>query len=98
MLEYSYNKAVRLMLGLPLNSHRYFIEPLLSDKKHSKSELIKRFLNFVNRIQKSSKTTLSYVLELVSQDVRSVTGKNQLGIRLRCGKEKHERITANEVL
>ena len=80
MLEYSYNKAVRLMLGLPLNSHRYFIEPL-SGKKHLKSELIKRFLTFVDRIQKSSKTTLSYVLELVSQDVRSVTGKNQLAIK-----------------
>ena len=95
MLENSYNKAVRLMLGLPLNSHRYFIEPL-SGKKHLKSELIKRFLTFVDRIQKSSKTTLSYVLELVSQDVRSVTGKNQLAIKQRCGKEIRDRITANE--
>ena len=37
MLENFYNKAVRLMLGIPLNSHQYFIESL-SNKRHVKSE------------------------------------------------------------
>ena len=33
-LENSYNKAVRLMLGLPINTHRYFIE-LLSQRNQT---------------------------------------------------------------
>ena len=50
----------------------------------------------MDQIQKSEKTTLKYVLELVAQDVRSVTGKNLHHIKLRCGKQMDDRITVHE--
>ena len=95
MLENSYNTAVRLMLGLPMNSHRYLIEPL-SGRKHLKSDLIQRFSNFLEKIEKSNKQTLKYVLDVVSNDVRSVTGKNLVEIKKRSGKEIFEKITVQE--
>jgi len=95
MLENSYNTAVRLMLGLPMNSHRYLIEPL-SGRKHLKSDLIQRFLNFLEKIEKSNKKTLKYVLDVVSNDVRSVTGKKLVEIKKRSGKKIFEKITVQE--
>ena len=83
------------MLGLPINTHRYFIEPL-SQKNHVKSDLIKRFLTFIDHIKNSKKLTLKYVLEVVSNDVRSVTGKNLHYIKLRSGKTINENITPKE--
>ena len=94
-LENSYNKAVRLMLGLPLNTHRYFLEPL-SQKKHIKSDLIKRFLNFLEHIRRSKKTTLKYLLEVVSNDVRSVTGRNLYNIKLHLGKNRYDSVSPQE--
>ena len=52
MLCNSWNKSVRLMLGVPLNTHRYFLEPL-SGLKHLKFPLTTRFLNFLSQIKKS---------------------------------------------
>ena len=83
------------MLGLPMNSHRYLIEPL-SGRKHLKSDLIQRFLNFLEKIEKSNKKTLKYVLDVVSNDVRSVTGKKLVEIKKRSGKKIFEKITVQE--
>ena len=75
MMENTYSSAVHLMLGLPQETHRYFLEPL-TGRSHIKSELIKRFITFLEIIRKSNKKSLIYVLEKVSSDVRSVTGNN----------------------
>ena len=45
MLENSWNTAVRLMFDLPLQTHRYLIEPV-SEVTHLKFVLIERFLEF----------------------------------------------------
>ena len=95
MLENSYSLAVRLMLGLPRNTHRYFIEPL-SERSHIKSDLIERFLSFLEKIRRSKKTTLVYVLETVCSDMHSVTANNLHNIKLRSGKDTTETITASE--
>ena len=95
MLENSFSAAIRLMLGLPRDSHRYFLEPL-SGSMHVKSDLIKRFLNFVHKIKRSGKLTLNYVLNVVSNDVRSTTGKNLLNIKTRVGKGSFESIRPRE--
>ena len=95
-LENSYSTAVRLMLGLPLCTHRYFLEPL-SMKSNVKTDLIKRFMNFLDKIKKSGKRTLQYVLSVVSKDVRSVTGKNLVNIKRRCGKDIFENISARDI-
>ena len=91
MLENSYSTAIRLMLGLPREAHRYFLEPL-SGRDHVKTDLIKRFLSFIQRIKKTKKTTLKYVLSVVALDVRSVTGRNLAKIRSRCNLETFDDI------
>ena len=83
MVENSYSVAVRLMFGLPRETHRYFIEPLTS-RRHIKFDLIDRFLNFTSKIRKSKKETLIYVYEKILNDVRSITGKNLTKIMLLC--------------
>ena len=75
MVENSYSMAVRIMFGLPRETHRYFIEPL-TNTRHIKFDLIERFLNFLAKIRKSKKDTLKYVLGRVMYDVGSVTGRN----------------------
>ena len=98
MLENSFNAAIRLlMLGLPRDSHRYFLEPL-SGTVHVKSDLIKRFLNIIQKIKRSGKQTLNYVLDVVSNDVRSAIGKNLSNIKTRCGKGSLESIRPSESL
>ena len=69
MLENTYSSAVRLMLGLPRETHRYFIEPL-TGRNHIQSDLIKRFITFLEMIRNSKKRTLIYVLNMIHKDVR----------------------------
>ena len=80
MLENSYSVAVRLMFGLPRETHRYLIEPL-TDRRHVKFDLISRFMNFTDKIRKSKKETLIYVYNKIHRDVRSITGKNLTKIK-----------------
>ena len=51
-LEKSWNVSQRIMLGIPRNSHRYFVEPL-SDTKHITFSLFKRYIKFVDNIESS---------------------------------------------
>jgi hypothetical protein len=83
MVENSYSMAMRIMFGLPRETHRYFIEPL-TDTRHIKFDLIERFLNLLSKIRKSKKDTLKYVLERVMYDVGSVTGRNMNRITNLC--------------
>ena len=86
-MENTYSSAVRLMMGLPRETHRYFIEPL-TGRSHIKTDIIKRFITFLDQIKKSKKQTLMYVLKKIYRDMRSVTGSNLHNIMLRCGKTK----------
>ena len=95
MLENSYSSAVRLMLDLPRETHRYYIEPL-TGRNHIKADLIKRFLTFLEKIRKSKKQTLIHVLNKISHDVRSVTGSNLHNIMLRVGKTRVEDIILSD--
>ena len=56
-LEKSWNISIRILLGIPRNTHRYFIEAL-SDTPHIMLSLYTRFLNFINSIKNSSKDIL----------------------------------------
>ena len=55
MLCNSWNKSVRIMFDIPLNTHRYFLEPL-AGMQHLKFTLISRFLGFISQIERSHKT------------------------------------------
>ena len=74
-LEKSWNVSQRIMLGIPRNSHRYFIEPL-SETKHITFSLFKRYIKFVDSIESFSKSVLRKMLFIVRRDCRSNTGQN----------------------
>ena len=57
-LEKLWNISLRILLGIPRNTHRYFIEPL-SGTTHIMLSLFKRFLNFINLIKNSLKGILN---------------------------------------
>ena len=74
-LEKSWNISQRLMLGIPRNTHHFFIEPL-TETQHIKFSLLTRFVNFVNSIESSTKHVLRNMLEIVKHDCRSTTSSN----------------------
>ena len=71
----SWNVSQIIMLGIPRNSHRYFIEPL-SETKQITFSLFKRYIKFVDSIESSSKSVLREMLFIVRHDYRSNTGQN----------------------
>ena len=71
--------------GLARETHRRLIEPL-SEVKHVKFILLKRFLTFIKQIQKSSKKAINSLLESIFYDARSITGSNLRNILLMTGK------------
>ena len=56
-IEKTWNVAMRKMMKLDRCSHRYLIEPL-SKTRHIKFSLMKRFINFTNKIVESPKQSL----------------------------------------
>ena len=74
-LEKTWNISQRIMLGIPRNTHRFFIEPL-TEIQHIKFSLLKRFVNFVNSIESSKKSVMRNMLKIVKQDCRTTTGRN----------------------
>ena len=75
MLQNSWNRSIRLMLDVPLRTHRYLLEPV-ARIDHVTLQLAKLFLGFVNQIKKSHKPLMVQLLDKVKYDVRSTTGKN----------------------
>ena len=96
VLEHSWNTAVRLMYNLPLQAHRYFIEPM-SEVNHLKFILIERFLGFIDQIHKPGKTIPKHILKYKEHDVRSVTGSNLRNILLLTDKHTVEEIDKHDV-
>ena len=75
MLENSWNVSFRRMYDLPLQTHRNLVEPV-SQQLHLKKLLIKRFLSFIQQIQKSDKILPKQLLNIIVNDTRSITGCN----------------------
>ena len=90
-LESSYNRSVKLMLGLPLETHRYLIEPLTGEV-HIKKVLLSRYLGFIEKILSSEKKAIKMLVETSKKDVRSVTGQNLRQIMILLGKTSIEAI------
>ena len=74
-LESTFNLSMKIMWNVPRETHRYFIE-YLSNQKHLRFILIKRFLRFIQQIEKSSKSAIKSLLSICKYDCRSTTGKN----------------------
>ena len=74
-LEKSYNVSVRIMLGLPVTTHKYLIQPLAGGL-HVKQVLAKRFLKFCEDLKNSKKAVIRDTFEKIKVDIRSTTGRN----------------------
>ena len=74
-----------MILHIPRNTHRFFIEPLW-ETRHIHLALIKRFVNFTTKVMESKKEVLGKMMVIVKEDCRSTTGKNLCTILLRVGK------------
>ena len=74
MLENSCSVSVRFMWNLPNNAHRYFVEPL--GGRHARSMLFGRYISFINSAKKSPKLIVQQILQIVKDDVETITGKN----------------------
>ena len=96
MLENSWNTAVRIMFDLPMQTHKYLIEPV-TQAKHLKHVLIERFLSFLNQIEKSKKQIPKQLLSFIKHDVRSTTGSNLRNILLLTNKNTIEEITLEDI-
>ena len=95
-LENSWNVSVRLTYDLPLQTHRYLVEPV-SEQIHLKKMLIRRFLSFINQINKSKKNIPKQLLNSIQYDTRSVTGSNIHRILLLTGKENINQISDTDI-
>ena len=82
------------MLDLPLPTHRYLKEPL-TGTPHISKVLVKRYLSFIEKIEKSEKLSLKQLLSLTRSDVRTVTGHNLRTIMLLAEKTKIDDLDHN---
>ena len=73
------------MLGLPRQSHRYFVEPL-SGVRHVQYSLFERYIRFVKNIESSQKRVLRKMLNTLKRDCRSRTGANLRSLMKLTGK------------
>ena len=73
--ERTWNVSVRKMLDLPVDTHKYLIEPL-SGTPHLRKVLIKRFISFIKQIKSSNKIAAKDLLNVIRNDTMSVTGNN----------------------
>ena len=73
-LIYTWSVSVRHMWNLPLQTHRYLIEPL--GGTHLKMMLYTRFENFIDSIKNGKKLAAKYLLELIKDNTETITGRN----------------------
>ena len=79
--ESTYNRSVKIMADLPVETHRFLIEPI-SGIVHMKKKLIKNFLGFILKVKNSTKPVLRELYNVAHMDVRTTTGCNLRNILL----------------
>ena len=84
-LESAYNRSVKCMLNLPLQTHRGLIEPL-TNRQHLRKVFVPRFLQMLSKVRRSRKPILKTLLLVTENDSRSATGSNLRKIMLQVGK------------
>ena len=84
------------MFDVPLQTHKYFIEPL-SETKHLKKVLLKRFMGFLNQIEKSDKIVPKQLLSFIKRDANSTTGSNLRNFLMLTNKNDIDELTALDI-
>ena len=70
----SWSVSVRHMWDLPLSTHRNLIEPLSGT--HAETMLLSRYAMFIQSLRKTSRVAVQFLLQVVSKDMNTVTGRN----------------------
>ena len=70
----SWSVSVRHMWDLPLSTHRYLLEQLSG--VHAETMIFSRYVKFVQSMRKSSKVAVQCLIQLVSKDTQTNTGRN----------------------
>ena len=70
----SWNVTIRNVFKVPFTTHRYLIEPL-SGCLHPKTMLSSRFIKFVDSLTNCHKRSIRFLVNLVKDDNRTLTGK-----------------------
>ena len=83
------------MFRLDRKMHRYFIEPI-SEMKHLKTSLIKRFGNFTQILSTIRKRATRNVFNMISNDCRGTTGRNMRCIMQEYGKLLYQPVPFTE--
>ena len=96
MIYNTWNSSIRNMFRLDRTTHRYLIEPV-SRTPHIKISLLKRFMNFTNKLMCSRKTAAKNLFKIIRHDCRSTTGRNLRKIMHYCGKTKISEITSRDI-
>lgn len=95
-LEKTWNVSQRILLGIPRNTHRYFIEPL-TETRHIIFSLYSRFFNFISSIAATKKSVLRNMLSVCKYDCLSTTGRNLRNIMLRVTKSCVDDIIIDDI-
>ena len=74
IFESTFNRSVKIMADLPLQTHRYQMKPLAGT--HWKTKLLKGYMGFIKRVRNSSKPVHRQLYTLASRDAWTVTGYN----------------------
>ena len=97
VIEKTWNVAMRKMMKLNRCSHRFLIEPL-SQTRHIKFSLMKRFINFTHKILNSTKTSLKTLYNCIKKDCRSITGNTLRNIMLQQNVNNIESISMKAIM
>ena len=89
----TWNVSQRILLGLPRQSHRYFVEPL-SGARHIQYSLFERYIRFVKNIESSEKRALRKAFCSLKRDCRSTTGANLRSLMKLTGKTSVDDVDA----
>lgn len=77
----SWNVNIRKMYNLPLETHKYLLEPLTSCS-HIKINLMKRFIKFISNCTNSKKHVVKDFVNVIKYNTLSITGRNLRKIML----------------
>ena len=80
----SWNILLKSTFILPYSTHRYISNGLYG-LPHLKSRLIKRFINFHNRLRNSNQNTVKVLYNTQRYDTRSIFGRNCQLVQSLCG-------------
>ena len=83
------------MWDIPVNSHRYFVEPL--GGIHAKTMLITRYISFMKNLRKSARPAVIYLMHKIMKNLSTVTGRNVRFVLEEIGASDIFEVNVNEI-